>query len=117
MARPMPDAGLQVERLRFHFPHHALFTDWSAQFGPGLGLVRGGDGSGKSTLLRLLAGSLAPQAGRLVLNGADLAQHPLAYRAQVFWCDPADEALDTLGARDYLALRQSQHLGWPAGRR
>lgn len=114
MARSMPDAGLQVERLRFHFPHHALFTDWSAQFGPGLSLVRGGDGSGKSTLLRLLAGALAPQAGRLVLNGADLARHPLAYRAQVFWCDPADEALDTLGARDYLALRQSQHPGWDA---
>lgn len=117
MARPvMPtlDAGLQVERLRFHFPHYPLFTDWSAQFGPGLGLVRGGDGSGKSTLLRLLAGSLAPQAGRLVLNGADLARHPLAYRAQVFWCDPADEALDALGARDYLALRQSQHPGWDA---
>jgi ABC-type multidrug transport system ATPase subunit len=111
---PMPDAGLQVEHLRFHFPHHALFTDWSAQFGPGLGLVRGGDGCGKSTLLRLLAGALAPQAGRLILNGADLARHPLAYRAQVFWCDPADDALDGLGARDYLALRQSQHPGWDA---
>jgi len=45
---------------------------------------------------------------------AAAAQHPLAYRAQVFWCDPADEALDGLGARDYLALRQSQHPAWDA---
>lgn len=110
----VPPVFLQVERLTFHFPHRALFTGWSAQFGAGLSLVRGGDGSGKSTLLRLLAGALAPQSGRLTLNGADLAAHPLAYRAQVFWCDPADGALDDLGARDYLALRQSQHPAWDA---
>jgi ABC-type multidrug transport system ATPase subunit len=105
---------LQAEHLTFHFSHRALFTCWSAQFGAGLSLVRGGDGSGKSTLLRLLAGALVPQSGHLALNGADLAWHPQAYRAQVFWCDPADGALDSLGARDYLALRQSQHLAWDA---
>jgi ABC-type multidrug transport system ATPase subunit len=114
MTATAPACLLQAEHLTFHFPHHALFTGWSAQFGAGLSLVRGGDGSGKSTLLRLLAGALVPQAGRLVLNGADLARYPLAYRAQVFWCDPVDEALDGLGARDYLALRQSQHPAWDA---
>ncbi|PBC69634.1 ribose transport system ATP-binding protein/rhamnose transport system ATP-binding protein [Streptomyces sp. TLI_235] len=36
------------------------------------GLV-GGNGAGKSTLLRILAGELAPDAGRLVLDGEELA--------------------------------------------
>jgi ABC-type multidrug transport system ATPase subunit len=114
MTGVLPEALLQAERLTFHFPHRALFTGWSAQFGAGLSLVRGGDGDGKSTLLRLLAGALVPQSGHLTLNGADLALHPLAYRAQVFWCDPADGGLDDLGARDYLTLRQSQHPAWNA---
>ncbi|MEX8495906.1 ATP-binding cassette domain-containing protein [Sphaerotilus sp.] len=112
MTTTTPQILLQAERLTFHFPHRALFTGWSAQFGAGLSLVCGGDGSGKSTLLRLLAGVLAPQSGHLTLNGAELARHPDAYRTQVFWCDPADGALDSLGARDYLALRRHQHPAW-----
>lgn len=123
MAQPMEPGtaspvALQIERLTFRFPlppghlQPALFQDWSARFGPGVSLVRAGDGGGKSTLLRLLAGVLAPQAGRLTLHGAALAEQPLAYRAQVFWCDPADAALDHLGARDYLALRRGQHPAW-----
>lgn len=35
--------------------------------------VLGPNGSGKTTLLRVLAGTLAPQAGRVTLDGADLA--------------------------------------------
>ena len=36
----------------------------------------GGSGSGKSTLLRMLAGLLAPDAGRIVLDGQDMAGVP-----------------------------------------
>jgi putrescine transport system ATP-binding protein len=36
----------------------------------------GGSGSGKSTLLRLIAGFAAPDAGRILLDGADLAPLP-----------------------------------------
>ena len=114
MAMPHSPFGLVVQGLTFHHPHRALFTEWSACFGAGVGLVRGGDGSGKSTLLRLLAGVLAPQAGCLTLNGADAAAQAQAYRAQVFWCDPVDATLDALDVRDYLRLRQSQHPGWDA---
>ena len=108
------DVLLLAEHLSFQFPHRVLFTGWSARFGPGVGLVRGGDGSGKSTLLRLLAGVLVLQSGRLTLNGIGLAEQPDVYRAQVFWCDPTDVALDPLGARDYLALQQSRYPAWDA---
>ncbi len=36
----------------------------------------GGSGSGKSTLLRMLAGLVAPDAGRIVLDGQDMAGVP-----------------------------------------
>jgi putrescine transport system ATP-binding protein len=36
----------------------------------------GGSGSGKSTLLRVVAGFERPDAGRVVLNGADITQAP-----------------------------------------
>ncbi|KQP02382.1 ABC transporter ATP-binding protein [Pseudorhodoferax sp. Leaf265] len=42
----------------------------------------GPNGAGKSTLLSLLAGLLAPDAGRVLLDGADLAAMPVAQRAR-----------------------------------
>lgn len=42
----------------------------------------GGSGSGKSTLLRMLAGLLQPDAGRIVLDGQDMAGVP-AYQRPV----------------------------------
>ncbi|KQP43711.1 ABC transporter ATP-binding protein [Pseudorhodoferax sp. Leaf274] len=42
----------------------------------------GPNGAGKSTLLSLLAGLLAPHAGRVLLDGVDLAGLPVARRAQ-----------------------------------
>lgn len=51
---------------------------------PALGAVAlvGPNGAGKSTLLSLLAGLLAPQAGSVLLDGADLAATPVARRAR-----------------------------------
>jgi ABC-type branched-subunit amino acid transport system ATPase component/ABC-type branched-subunit amino acid transport system permease subunit len=45
------------------------------------GLV-GPNGSGKTTILRLLAGAVAPDAGRVALDGADLTPCPPAVRVQ-----------------------------------
>lgn len=45
--------------------------------------LSGASGSGKSTLLNLLAGTLAPQAGRVVLSGADLYQAPARQRDRI----------------------------------
>jgi branched-chain amino acid transport system ATP-binding protein/branched-chain amino acid transport system permease protein len=42
----------------------------------------GPNGSGKTTVLRLLAGALAPDAGRVLLDGTDLTQTPPRDRAK-----------------------------------
>lgn len=107
----MNAVNLDIDHLSFRYPHRAVFTDWSARFGLGVNVVCGGDGSGKSTLLRLMAGALPAASGRLALKGCVLAEQPAAYRAQVFWCDPVDPALDDLGARAYLAHHRQ---AWPA---
>ena len=91
------------------------WAGWSATLSPGLTLVVGGDGAGKSTLLRLLATAVEPQAGELALHGLPgpattpliAWPEPSAYRQQVFWCDPASDALDNLSAADYV-LHHSQ---------
>jgi iron complex transport system ATP-binding protein len=47
----------------------------SLQAGPGsLVGVLGPNGSGKTTLLRILSGTLAPQSGRVTLDGADIGR-------------------------------------------
>ena len=100
--------ALHVEGLCFSYPQHTLFAQWSAQFGPGLTLVLGGDGRGKTTLLRLLAGVLAPQAGRLHLNGQDSRQ--AGHCPQVFWADPQSTDWDQHTPRAYMA---QQSAVWP----
>lgn len=43
----------------------------------------GANGAGKSTTLRMLAGVLAPDAGRIVINGADLFDQPLCAKQSI----------------------------------
>lgn len=49
-----------------------------------LGLL-GVNGAGKSTTLALMTGALAPDRGRVLLAGRDLAHHPRAARAGIGW--------------------------------
>lgn len=48
--------------------------------------LAGESGAGKSTLVRLLAGLARPEAGRITVNGADLADlDPAAWRERLAW--------------------------------
>ncbi|MBP6902842.1 MAG: ATP-binding cassette domain-containing protein [Burkholderiaceae bacterium] len=69
---------------------------------PGLALVQGGDGRGKTSLLRLLAGRLAPSAGRL----------QAAPGTTVWYEDPRDPAVDDQRASDWLAAQAAAAPAW-----
>ncbi|QEH81085.1 ABC-F family ATP-binding cassette domain-containing protein [Sphingomonas sp. C8-2] len=61
------------------------------------GLV-GRNGIGKSTLLRLIAGELAPRAGRIAINGT------IGVMRQIVDVAPDETIADLFGVRDALAL-------------
>ena len=98
---------LQVNELHFSYPGQQLFAHFSANFPPGITLIRGGDGRGKSTLLKLLAGSLPAQSGKLHIHGIDLQAQTENYKSQVFWAEPRSTAFDLFNVHDYFELQRS----------
>ncbi len=103
---------LKLSHVSFAYPHGTVLQDFSAQMTPGMALVLGGDGRGKTTVLELLAGVLAPDAGRLQLGDVFLDEQPEAYRQQVFWKDPRSTAHDALTVTDYLQSVQRAYPGF-----
>jgi ABC-type branched-subunit amino acid transport system ATPase component len=82
VARSVPDAPaghpahLAVDELTVHFGGvHALNgVSFEAEPGAIVGLI-GANGSGKTTTLDVISGLVAPQAGRVRLDGTDLAEY------------------------------------------
>ena len=95
---------LHVEGLHFHFDTRAVFSDFTASMAPGITWLRGANGMGKTTLLKLMAGSLAPQRGRVRLGDIDSAAQPLAYRLASFYCGGDLPELPWLTARELIGL-------------
>lgn len=80
-----PDAEplLRIVGVTKRFGDHVAVEDVSLDIHRGeFFALLGGSGSGKSTLLRILAGLLQPDAGRILLDGQDMAGVP-AYQRPV----------------------------------
>ncbi len=71
----MAESFVQVEAVSFRIGDALLVRDVSLDVRPGERVaIVGPNGAGKSTLLHLVAGDLAPSTGRVLLDGADVAQ-------------------------------------------
>jgi heme exporter protein A len=67
----MPDCRLAAEEIACRRGVRLLFANLSFALGPGQALqVTGANGTGKSSLIRIVAGLLAPLAGRIECSGA-----------------------------------------------
>jgi spermidine/putrescine ABC transporter ATP-binding subunit len=68
---------LRVSGLRVRFGAVVAIDELELAVSPGeLFVLLGGSGSGKSTLLRAIGGFVQPEAGRITLDGVDLAALP-----------------------------------------
>lgn len=62
----------------------------------------GPNGAGKTTTIRMLAGVLTPTAGRIVIDGIDLAREPVEARRRVGYIPDRPYLYDKLTAREFL---------------
>jgi len=104
---PQLTGAVRAERLTFRYTSHGApaidHVDLEVSPGQVLAIV-GRSGSGKSTLGRLLLGLYQPSAGRVVLDGIDLASlHPRSVRSQI-GVVTQDPYIFGLSIRDNLAL-------------
>ncbi len=82
-----------------------VFSNLNLAVPPGGALVlHGPNGSGKSSLLRLLAGLLAPSAGRITWNGEPVADDPEGYHAQLRYVGHLDALKPTLTVKENLTF-------------
>jgi ABC-type bacteriocin/lantibiotic exporter with double-glycine peptidase domain len=74
---PRPQGRLRLENLAYRYDAEGaeVVDHVHLQVGPGgLHAIVGPNGSGKSTLLKLIRGLYQPREGRVLLDGADIAQ-------------------------------------------
>lgn len=102
-----------ADAITFAYPRQApLFVDATLRVPRGHILVLlGPNGIGKSTLLGCLTGRLQPQAGRVLVTGADLAGlAPKARAARLAQVAQSGALTSTLSVQDYLLLgRVARH--------
>ncbi|WP_425038646.1 ABC transporter ATP-binding protein [Primorskyibacter sp. S187A] len=85
-----------------------LLSGAEFELDPGATLaIAGPNGAGKTTLMRILAGTVAPSAGHVSLDGQDLASLSLEARArQIALVSQHENPDGRLRLRDYVALGQ-----------
>ncbi|MBK9259341.1 MAG: ABC transporter ATP-binding protein [Polyangiaceae bacterium] len=65
----------------------------------------GPNGAGKSTTLRMLAGFLGPSAGRIRIDGHDIADEPILSRQKLGYMPETCPLYPEMRVREYLAFR------------
>ena len=104
---------LAAEALGFGYRGHAVGRGVSLELGPGEVLcLLGPNGGGKTTLMKTLLGLLPPQAGRVLLDGEDLALMSRKRLARIVGYVPqAHAAFFPFGVLDIVLMGRSAHIG------
>jgi ABC-2 type transport system ATP-binding protein len=94
---------LEASRLSRRFGDHLAVDglDLSVNAGQVLGLL-GPNGAGKSTTLRMLSGCLAPDEGRVRVQGLDLLEQPRAAKALIGYLPERPPVYRDLSVDEYL---------------
>ena len=95
-------------------PGRPIIRNASFALSPGLTLLLGPNGCGKSTLLKLAAGVERPDAGRVIVDGADLWREEAKARRGLAYL-PVDRAHFSLQPAGHSRLLPGLH-GYVGGR-
>ena len=80
----MTDEGLRAQHLRKRYKRREVIADVSLSLGRGeVATLLGPNGSGKTTCFYMIAGLVAPDGGRVSLDGADVTGLPMYRRARL----------------------------------
>lgn len=103
LTEPAPD--LVAEDLACRRGERLVFAGLSFRLPPGGALVlTGANGSGKTSLLRLIAGLIAPAAGRLAWGATPIADDAAEHRARLHYVGHQDGVKPGLTPRETLAF-------------
>jgi heme exporter protein A len=103
VAASVPD--LIAEDLACRRGDRLVFVGLSFRLSPGGALLlTGSNGSGKTSLLRIVAGLLAPAAGRLAWGGRPVSVELAAYRARLHFVGHRDAIKSALTPRETLSF-------------
>ena len=105
--------SLAVEHLDFGYPGKRVGQDVSFTLAAGEILcLLGPNGGGKTTLFRTALGLLAPQGGRVALDGADIAARSRTEMAQTLGYVPqAQSGYFPFAVRDIVLMGRTARLG------
>jgi iron complex transport system ATP-binding protein len=111
-SRPPAAGRIAVEAAAFATPAGRVLVDGvDMAVGPGERIaIIGPNGAGKTTLLRMLAGHLAPSAGRILLDGAPIDRMAPEQRARAIALVSQNSTPDPrLTVLDYVDLGRTPH--------
>ncbi|MCA1940511.1 MAG: peptidase domain-containing ABC transporter, partial [Caenispirillum bisanense] len=111
IAHDRPAGRLSLEKVSFRYGAAAnpVVSEVSLEVPPGgITCLVGRNGSGKTTLAKLLAGLYTPESGRVLLDGADMAQFSREELARWVGVVPQDCVLFAGTIRDNIALGAPQ---------
>ena len=97
--------SLRMEAVAFAYDDRSsIFTDLNLEIVSGVTLLSGENGAGKTTLLKLAAGVEKPDAGRILVNGADLWRREVAARSDLAFLPQEPDVTPFATIREVLRL-------------
>jgi ABC-2 type transport system ATP-binding protein len=100
---PERDPVVTLEGVTVSYGLQPALREVTASFAAGAVGLLGPNGAGKSTLIKALLGFVAPDEGRLVVLGFDVAAAPLEIRARVGYMPESDAHIPGMNAVSFVA--------------
>ena len=101
---------LTLDHVAVRYSGRPVLRDVSFSIGSGeIVAYLGANGAGKTTTMRVVTGLAAPDFGRVLFDGRDVAEDPLGYRRRLGYVPETAEVYPFLSGREYLVLAGRLH--------